>query len=182
MLNAPWLPAWSYVGSYGLLWGANVPWYQRVSCTFQLTLPPTLLSLQAIAFTRLLPLMDPSMGPRWCEMAMWGQDIWRANAPWGWDDCTCQSITTHSTCSLPMFGLGAMVIAAVSCLMTSDIGLPVLRAISNLLLSTSPRSPTLSNALSGCTAESYSEPTTLRLTSVANALQRSQRLYCWEIS
>ena len=39
-------------------------------------------------------------------------------------DCTCQSITAYSTCSLPMFRLGAMVIAAVSCLTTADIGLP----------------------------------------------------------
>ena len=39
-------------------------------------------------------------------------------------DCTCQSIAAYSTCSLPMFGLGAMVIAAVSCLTTADIGLP----------------------------------------------------------
>ena len=80
----PWLPLWSYIGSCGLLWGANAPWYQRVSCTCQLTLPPTLLSLWAIAFTRWLPLMDLSMGPRWHEMAMWGQDIWRANALPGW--------------------------------------------------------------------------------------------------
>ena len=123
MLSAPRLPAWSYIGSCGLLWGANAPWYQRVSCRCQLTLPPTLLSLRAIAFTGPLLLMDPSMGPRWREMAMQGQDIWRANALPGWGDCTCQSITAHSTCSLPMFGLGAMVIAAVSCLTTADIGL-----------------------------------------------------------
>ena len=80
----PWLPLWSYFGSCGLSWGANAPWYQRVSCTCQLTLPPTLLSLRAIAFAGLLPLMDPSMGPRWHEMAMRGQDIWRAHAPPGW--------------------------------------------------------------------------------------------------
>ena len=72
MLNAPWLPAWSYIGSCDLLWGANVPWYQWVSYTCQLTLPPTLLSLQAIAFAGLLPLMDPSIGPRWHKMAMQG--------------------------------------------------------------------------------------------------------------
>ena len=81
----PWLPLWSYIGSCGLLWGANAPWYQRVSCRCQLTLPPTLLSLEAIAFTGPLPLMDPSMGPRWREMAMRrGGDIWRANVPPGW--------------------------------------------------------------------------------------------------
>ena len=102
MLNAQWLPAWSYVGSCGLLWGANAPWYQRVGCRCQLTLPPTLLSLQAIAFSGPLPLMDPSMGPRWREMAMRGQDIWRANAPPGWGDCSWQSIAAYSTCSPPM--------------------------------------------------------------------------------
>ena len=64
--------------------------------------PPTLLSLQAIAFARLLLLMDPSMGPRWREMAMQGQDIWRANAPLGWGDCSWQSIAAYSTCSPPM--------------------------------------------------------------------------------
>ena len=68
----PWLPQWSYIGSCSLLWGANAPWYQRVSCRCQLTLPPTLLSLQAIAFARPLPLMGPNMGPRWHEMAMRG--------------------------------------------------------------------------------------------------------------
>ena len=124
MLSAPWLPAWSYGGSCSLLWGANAPWYQRVSCRCQLTLPPTLLSLWAIAFARPLLLMDPSMGPRWREMAMRGQDIWRANALPGWGDCSWQSIAAHSTRSLPMFGLGAMVIAARSCLTTTDIGLP----------------------------------------------------------
>ena len=123
MLSAPWLPAWSYVGSCSLLWEPNVPWYQRVSCTCQLTLPPTLLSLWAIAFTGPLPLTDLSMGPRWREMAMRG-NIWRANVLPGWGDCTCQSITAYSTCSLPMFGLGVMVITAVSCLTTADIGLP----------------------------------------------------------
>ena len=82
--SLPWLPLWSYIGSCGLLWGANVPWYQRVSCTCQLTLPPTLLSLWAIAFIGLLRLMDPSMEPRWREMAMQGGDIWRANALPGW--------------------------------------------------------------------------------------------------
>ena len=65
----PWLPHWE-------LWPiVDAPWYQWVSCTCQLTLPPTILSLQAIASARPLPLMDPSMGPRWCEMAMWGGDI-----------------------------------------------------------------------------------------------------------
>ena len=61
-----------YVGGCGLLWGANAPWHQRVSCRCQLTLPPTLLSLRAIAFAGPQPLMDPSMGPRWREMAMRG--------------------------------------------------------------------------------------------------------------
>ena len=80
----PWLPLWSYIGSCSLSWGANAPWYQRVSCRCQLTLPPTLLSLWAIAFAGLLPLMDLSMGPRWREMAMQGGDIWRANVLPGW--------------------------------------------------------------------------------------------------
>ena len=121
----PWLPLWNYIGSCHLLWGANAPWYQRVSCRCQLTLPPTLLSLRAIAFAGPLPLMDPNMAPRWHEMAMRGeQDIWRANALPGWGDCSWQSIAAHSTCSLPMFGLGEMVITARSCLTTTDIGLP----------------------------------------------------------
>ena len=50
--------------------------------------------------------------------------LWGANALPGWGDCSWQSIAAHSTCSLSMFGLGAMVIAAVSCLTTTDIGLP----------------------------------------------------------
>ena len=76
----PWLPLWNYIGSCSLLWGANVPWYQRVSCRCQLTLPPTLLSLWAIAFAGPLPLMDPNMGPRWREMAMWGGRTSRGQA------------------------------------------------------------------------------------------------------
>ena len=84
------------------LWGANAPWHQRVSCTCQLTLSPTLLSLRAIAFAGPLLLMDPSMGPRWHKMEMRGQDIWRANVAPGWGDCSWQSIATYSTCSPPM--------------------------------------------------------------------------------
>ena len=69
--------------------------------------------------------MDMSMGPKWHEMAMQGGGtsggLMRHQVG---VDCTCQSITAYSTYSLPMFGLGAMVIAAVSCLTTADIGLP----------------------------------------------------------
>ena len=111
MLNVPWLPAWSYVGSCGLSWGANVPWDQWVSCTCQLALPTHTFEFAGNCICWTAAADGPGHGPWWHEMAMQGGgDIWRANAPLGWDGCSCWSITAYSTCSLPMFGLGVMVI------------------------------------------------------------------------